>query len=118
MEQGYNRKEYCGFKQYQNYYERGIGMIVVGINVAKHKCDCFITNSEGEVLLNAFIIQNNRDGFDSLSYLVANPPGLYAPAFISPTPPTCGNLAFIFVGTSCICLVSFSSCHVSLFDSR
>ena len=41
-------------------------MIVVGIDVAKDKHDCFIMNSEGEVLFNAFVIQNNREGFDSL----------------------------------------------------
>ena len=66
MEQGYNRKEYCGSKQYRNYYERGICMIVVGIDVAKDKHDCFVMNSEGEVLFNPFVIQNNREGFDSL----------------------------------------------------
>lgn len=41
-------------------------MIVVGIDVAKDKHDCFIMNSEGEVLFNSFVIQNNREGFDSL----------------------------------------------------
>ena len=66
MEQGYNCKEYCGSKQYRNYYERGICMIVVGIDVAKDKHDCFVMNSEGEVLFNPFVIQNNREGFDSL----------------------------------------------------
>jgi transposase len=66
VEQGYNRKEYCGSKQYRNYYERGICMIVVGIDVAKDKHDCFVMNSEGEVLFNPFVIQNNREGFDSL----------------------------------------------------
>ncbi|MBQ7984204.1 MAG: IS110 family transposase [Bacteroidales bacterium] len=40
-------------------------MIVVGIDVAKDKHDCFIMNSEGEVLFNPFVIQNNREGFDS-----------------------------------------------------
>jgi transposase len=66
VEQGYNRKEHCGSKQYRNYYERGICMIVIGIDVAKDKHDCFIMNSEGEVLFNPFVIQNNREGFDSL----------------------------------------------------
>jgi transposase len=66
VEQGYNRKGYCGSKQYRNNYERGISMIVVGIDVAKDKHDCFIMNSEGEVLFNAFVIQNNREGFDIL----------------------------------------------------
>jgi transposase len=41
-------------------------MIYAGIDVAKDKHDCFITNSDGEVLFNAFTIQNNRDGFDEL----------------------------------------------------
>ena len=41
-------------------------MITVGIDVAKDKHDCFIMNSEGEVLFNPFVIQNNREGFDSL----------------------------------------------------
>ena len=41
-------------------------MIYVGIDVAKDKHDCFITNSDGEVLFNAFTISNNRDGFEGL----------------------------------------------------
>ena len=41
-------------------------MIVVGIDVAKDKHDCFVMNSEGEVLSNSFVIQNNREGFESL----------------------------------------------------
>ena len=41
-------------------------MIYVGIDVAKDKHDCFITNSDGEVLFKAFTIKNNLDGFDEL----------------------------------------------------
>ena len=41
-------------------------MIYVGIDVAKDKHDCFITNSDGEVLFPVFTIQNNRNGFDDL----------------------------------------------------
>lgn len=41
-------------------------MIYIGIDVAKDKHDCFITNSEGEVLFNAFTIPNNADGFYDL----------------------------------------------------
>ena len=41
-------------------------MIYVGIDVAKDKHDCFITNSDGEVLFKAFTIPNNREGFDDL----------------------------------------------------
>ena len=41
-------------------------MICVGIDVAKDKHDCFITNSYGEVLFKSFTIPNNRDGFETL----------------------------------------------------
>ena len=41
-------------------------MICVGIDVAKDKHDCFILNSEGVVLADAFTIPNNLDGFNTL----------------------------------------------------
>ena len=41
-------------------------MICVGIDVAKDKHDCFIVNSEGEILVDLFTIANNRDGFETL----------------------------------------------------
>lgn len=41
-------------------------MIYVGIDVAKHKHDCFITNSDGEIIFKAFTIPNNHNGFDDL----------------------------------------------------
>ena len=41
-------------------------MIYVGIDVAKDKHDCFITNSDGEALFNVFTISNNSDGFHNL----------------------------------------------------
>lgn len=41
-------------------------MIYVGIGVAKDKHDCFITNSDGEVLFKAFTIPNNLDCFNNL----------------------------------------------------
>ena len=41
-------------------------MIYVGIDVAKDKHDCFITNTDGEVLFKSFTITNNLDGFDEL----------------------------------------------------
>ena len=41
-------------------------MIFVGIDVAKDKHDCFITNTDGEVLFKSFTIANNLDGFDEL----------------------------------------------------
>ncbi len=41
-------------------------MVCVGIDVAKDKHDCFILNSEGEVLADVFTIDNNREGFETL----------------------------------------------------
>ena len=41
-------------------------MIYVGIDVAKSKHDCFICNSDGDVLFKSFTIQNNREGYDLL----------------------------------------------------
>jgi transposase len=41
-------------------------MIFVGIDVAKDKHDCFITNSDGEILFDAFTISNTLVGFESL----------------------------------------------------
>ena len=41
-------------------------MIFIGIDVAKDKHDCFITNSDGQVLFKPFTIPNNRDGFEAL----------------------------------------------------
>lgn len=39
-------------------------MIFVGIDVAKDKHDCFITNSDGEILFQSFTIANNLVGLD------------------------------------------------------
>ena len=41
-------------------------MILVGIDVAKDKHDCYISNSDGEVLFDSFTIPNNMDGFNVL----------------------------------------------------
>ncbi len=41
-------------------------MIYVGIDIAKDKHDCFITNSDGKVLFKAFTISNNLEGFNNL----------------------------------------------------
>lgn len=41
-------------------------MIYAGIDVAKDKHDCFITDSDGLVLYEPFTIANNRDGFKEL----------------------------------------------------
>lgn len=41
-------------------------MILVGIDAAKDKHDCFIINSDGEVLYDVFTISNTLDGFNDL----------------------------------------------------
>ena len=41
-------------------------MVCIGIDVAKDKHDCFIMNTEGEILADVFTISNNREGFESL----------------------------------------------------
>ena len=41
-------------------------MILVGIDVAKDKHDCFIMNSDGEILAKAFTFLNNLEGFNFL----------------------------------------------------
>ena len=41
-------------------------MILVGIDVAKDKHDCCITNTDGEMLFDIFTITNNSESFDIL----------------------------------------------------
>lgn len=41
-------------------------MIFVGVDVSKDKHDCFITNSDGEILFDSFSITNNLEGFEDL----------------------------------------------------
>ncbi len=41
-------------------------MILVGIDVAKDKHDCFIQTAEGKVLHKPFTIANNCEGFEEL----------------------------------------------------
>ncbi len=41
-------------------------MVSIGIDVSKDKHDCFILNSEGEVLADVFTVPNNMDGFQEL----------------------------------------------------
>ena len=41
-------------------------MIYVGIDVAKDKHVCFITNSDREILFQSFPISNNKEGFETL----------------------------------------------------
>ena len=66
LERGYNRKEYQWFSTVSNIHSKEIFMIYAGIDVAKDKHDCFITNSDGEVLFKSFTIPNNREGFETL----------------------------------------------------
>ena len=66
LERGYKRREFCGPKQYLNLLLRSVLMIYIGIDVAKDKHDCFITNSDGEIPFPAFTIRNNQEGFDDL----------------------------------------------------
>jgi len=47
-------------------------MIYVGIDVAKNKHDCFITNSDGDILSGYFIIENNRKGFEHLYNMICS----------------------------------------------
>lgn len=47
-------------------------MIFVGIDVAKDKHDCFISNSDGEVLFHAFTITNSLEGFHDLYQKVSS----------------------------------------------
>ena len=41
-------------------------MILVGIDVAKDKHDCFIQSAEGKVLFKSFSFANNYEGFEEL----------------------------------------------------
>ena len=47
-------------------------VVSVGIDVSKDKHDCFIVNSEGEVLADVFTISNTMDGFNSLLEKIQN----------------------------------------------
>lgn len=45
-------------------------MVYVGIDVAKDKHDCFICNSDGEILYDVFTIPNSMDGFEELMFKI------------------------------------------------
>ena len=49
-----------------NILAEGIPMIIVATDVAKDKHNCFITNSDGEALVNSFVIRKDQSGFDDL----------------------------------------------------
>ena len=50
-------------------------MILVGIDVAKDKHDCFIMNSEGEVLADVFTVSNSKEGFETLLQAIVSRTG-------------------------------------------
>ena len=52
--------------QHHKFIVGGFAMISVGIDVSKDKHDCFIGNSEGEVLEDVFTIPNSMEGFHCL----------------------------------------------------
>ena len=59
--------------QHHKFTVGGFIMVVsVGIDVSKDKHDCFIVNSEGEVLADVFTISNTMDGFNSLLEKIQN----------------------------------------------
>jgi len=66
LKRAFIRKGPCGSKTVSNIFQRISAIIYVGIDVAKDKHDCFITNSDGDVLFKAFTISNNREEFDSI----------------------------------------------------
>lgn len=47
-------------------------MVFVGIDVAKDKHDCFICNSEGEVLADVFTVSNSKEGFEKLFQIIVS----------------------------------------------
>ncbi len=47
-------------------------MIYVGIDVAKHKHDCYIINSDSEIIKDVFTITNDLDGFTTLLHSIPN----------------------------------------------
>lgn len=49
-------------------------MIYIGIDVAKDKHDCFIVNSNGEVIMDVFTITNNLKGFQTLLSAIPSSP--------------------------------------------
>lgn len=49
-------------------------MIYIGIDVAKDKHDCFIINSDGEILKDVFTFSNNLEGFNTLLAAIPDVP--------------------------------------------
>lgn len=53
-----------------HFIQKRFLMIYVGIDVAKDKHDCFIANSDDEVLFKPFTISNNREDFETLFHRI------------------------------------------------
>jgi hypothetical protein len=69
-----NASSPCGSKQTaSNYFSGGILMIIVGIDVAEDKHDCFTISSESKVLFDVFTIPNTLDGFHVLLSKMSRP---------------------------------------------
>ena len=66
LERGYRTASPVVPDSIKNIYKGGCFMIYVGIDVAKEKHDCCITDSDGEILAEPFTITNTKDGFLSL----------------------------------------------------
>ena len=61
---------FCGYSITILLSEDFIMVVSIGIDVAKDKHDCFILNSEGEVLADVFTIPNSMDGFNCLLHRI------------------------------------------------
>lgn len=61
-----------------NHNEEGHPMIYVGIDVSKDKHDCYIVNSDGEVLKDVFTIQNTESAKHDMRIIAAR---LFPPTF-------------------------------------
>ena len=64
VERGYESSESLWGPTASNKLLEVIAMIIAAVDIAKDKHDCFITNSEGEVLFDSFVIPNTLDGYD------------------------------------------------------
>lgn len=63
---GYIAGSSVGSQTVSIYYRGATTMIYVGIDVAKDKHDCLISNSDGDILFPPFTIPNSLEGFNLL----------------------------------------------------
>lgn len=66
VERGYESSESLWGPTASNKLLEVIAMIIAAVDIAKDKHDCFITNSDGEVLFDSFVIPNTLEGYDDL----------------------------------------------------